>query len=325
MTAPKIINRSVDVSAQGTRLDKYLFQNFPKYSRTYWQKLIEQKTVLVNGEPVKPSHKLSMGELIQAIIPEALKTEIIPQNIHLKIVYEDSDIIVINKPAGLIVHPGAGIRSGTLVNALLYHCKDLSGVGGRLRPGIVHRLDKNTSGLIVAAKNDNAHLKLTGQLQIKSMLRKYCALVWFSISEKEGKIDTFLSRSKRNRKIFVVSETGKKAITHFKVLKNYRFLSLLELQLETGRTHQIRSHLNFIHHPVFGDPEYNGRLKQLNQLHSGKDKLLAKELLGIINRQSLHAIQLRFNHPKTDDSLTFNSDLPDDMQTIIEYLEKSSP
>jgi 23S rRNA pseudouridine1911/1915/1917 synthase len=249
----------------------------------------------------------------------------VPQDIHLDIIYEDSDIIVINKPAGLIVHPGAGIRSGTMVNALLHHCKDLSGVGGRLRPGIVHRLDKNTSGLIVAAKNDNAHLKLSGQLQVKSMLRKYCSLVWFPVSESEGKIETYLARSKRNRKLFVVSEIGKKAITHFRVLKNFSFLSLLELQLETGRTHQIRSHLNYIHHPVFGDPDYNGRLKQLNQIQSGKDRELAKKLLGIINRQSLHAIQLRFNHPKTDEILTFNSELPEDMQKIIKNLEKNSP
>jgi 23S rRNA pseudouridine1911/1915/1917 synthase len=325
MTTPKTINLSVKVTEEGLRLDKFLFQNFPEYSRNFWQKLIDQKAVRVNGENVKPSHKLISGERIRAVIPEASETEILPQNIQLEIVYEDSDIIVVNKPTGLVVHPGAGVRSGTLVNALLFHCKDLSGVGGRLRPGIVHRLDKNTSGLIVAAKNDNAHLKLSRQLQVKSMLRKYCALVWFPLSQKEGKIETYLDRSKRNRKIFVASDTGKKAITHFTVLYNYRFLSLLELRLETGRTHQIRSHLNFIHHPVFGDPDYNGRLKQVNQLNSADDKLEAKQLLGIITRQALHAMELQFNHPRTDEMVYFKSEFPEDIQKVIEKVKKNSP
>jgi 23S rRNA pseudouridine1911/1915/1917 synthase len=321
MILPRIINLTVDDREQESRIDKFLHQKFPQYSRSFWQKLIDQKALTVNGNPVKASHKISTGEKIQIDLPEAKEVKITPENIDLDIVYEDSDIVVINKPPGLVVHPGAGVHSGTLVNALLYHCKDLSGIGGQLRPGIVHRLDKNTSGLMIAAKNDRAHYQLARQLASKTMIRKYKAIVWFPLSVDSGRIETFLNRSKRNRKIFVVAETGKKAITHYNVLKNYVFLSLLELQLETGRTHQIRSHLNHIHHPVFGDPDYNGRLKQINQLQNKADKMLAKQLLSEISRQALHSAEIRFKHPTDNRVYFFHSDLPGDMALIIDQLD----
>ena len=321
MILPRIISLTVDDHAQGSRIDKFLHQKFPEYSRSFWQKLIEQKALTVNGNPVKSSHKVSVGENIRIVVPEVEDTRIRPENLDLDIVYEDSDIVVINKPPGLVVHPGAGVHSGTLVNALLYHCKDLSGIGGQLRPGIVHRLDKNTSGLMIAAKNDRAHYHLARQLASKSMIRKYKAIVWFQFSVDSGRIETFLNRSKRNRKIFVAAESGKKAITHYNVLKNFGFLSLLELQLETGRTHQIRSHLNHIHHPVFGDPDYNGRLKQINQLQNKMDKILANQLLSKISRQALHSAEIAFKHPKDDKIRSFYSDLPADMALIVGRLD----
>jgi 23S rRNA pseudouridine1911/1915/1917 synthase len=323
MNPPRKIEFTVREDEDGLRIDKLLYQRHQEYSRTYYQKLIRQQDVWLDGQSVRVSERVSAGQCIKLIIPEPETVEIRAEKIPLKIVFEDSDIIVIDKPAGLVVHPGAGVRSGTLVNALLYHCKDLSGVGGRLRPGIVHRLDKNTSGLIVAAKNDRAHLNLSKQLMEKTMVRTYHALVWHRLSDSEGFIETFLARSKRNRTIFVVSKTGKKAITHYKVLKYYDFLSWLELRLETGRTHQIRSQLNYLHHPVFGDPEYNGRSSQLGQVGKQSRRMMARELLNIISRQVLHARRLTLRHPVENQDLTFESDYPEDIRSVLQTLEKS--
>jgi len=311
----------VSADETGLRLDKFLHQRLTNYSRTFHQKLIEQKNVTVNGKTVKPSFAVSQGDCIEVNVPIPDETEIQPQNIPLSIVYQDQDIIVIDKPAGIVVHPGAGVRSGTIVNALLYHCKDLSGVGGRLRPGIVHRLDKNTSGLMVVAKNDQAHLQLAQQLADKTMKRKYQALVWHLLEPREGRIETFLNRSKRDRKIFTVSTSGKKAITLYEVEKYFQFLTLVNMQLETGRTHQIRTHFNHIHHPVFGDPEYNGRNKQLSQLKNSNYRQRAQYLLSLIHRQALHAVQLSFIHPTRFSAMNFTSPLPADFQRLLDELK----
>jgi 23S rRNA pseudouridine1911/1915/1917 synthase len=324
MNPPRKIELTVQTDEDGLRIDKVLHQRLGEYSRTYYQKLIKQEQVRLDDQTVKVSDKVSVGQRICLIIPEPQTVEIKAENIPLNIIYEDVDIIVIDKAAGLVVHPGAGIRSGTLVNALLYHCKDLSGIGGRLRPGIVHRLDKNTSGLIVAAKNDKAHLNLSKQLMEKTMIRTYHALVWHQLTDKEGFIETYLARSKRNRMIFVVANSGKKAITHYKVMKNFDFLSWLELRLETGRTHQIRSQLNYLHHPVFGDPDYNGRSSQFGQLGKQSRRIFAKELLNKISRQALHARHLSLHHPADCREMQFESDYPEDIKIVLQTLEKSA-
>jgi len=312
----------VDRAFLGWRLDKYLHSQFPEKSRTFIQMVIKKGGVLVNGQWEKPSYKISPGENIVITFPKPVPLEILPENIPLEIIYEDTDLIVINKPPGMVIHPGAGNRSGTLVNALLYHFKELSKIGGVTRPGIVHRLDKDTSGVLVVAKNDEVHRKLSEQFSKKIAHREYLALVWHQVENQEGKIETFLNRSKRDRKLFSVTSTGKKAITKYEVVETFRFLTLLRLNLLTGRTHQIRIHLSYIHHPVFGDPQYHGRLKQLRQLKRHEDRLLAKKLLSIIDRQALHAQKLGFIHPTTGEKLSFKSPLPDDFKTVLSVLRK---
>ena len=324
MNLLKKIEITAGENEEGLRLDIFLHQKIPQYSRSYWQKLIKQNHVLVDNHPPKVSDRIIPGQNIQCLIPEPETVETRPEKMTLKVVFEDSDLIVIDKPAGLIVHPGAGVRSGTLVNGLLYHCKDLSGIGGRLRPGIVHRLDKNTSGLLVAAKNDHAHQSLAHQLMEREMVRKYHALVWHILTDDQGTIETFLTRSKKNRKLFVASGSGKIAITHYQVIKRFQFLTLMELRLETGRTHQIRSHLNHIHHPVFGDPEYNGRLRQLGQLSGQENRNFSKRLLSMLDRQALHAQYLSFQHPRHGKVMDFSSEYPEDLASVIDILEKNN-
>lgn len=316
----KILEYTVNRDEEALRVDKFLYNQLPRYSRTFFQKLIDNGQVTVNGASVKSSFKVSSGDVIRLEIPPPVETGIEAENIPLKIIYQDKDIIVIDKPAGMVVHPGAGVKSGTLVNALLYHCKDLSGIGGRLRPGIVHRLDKNTSGVLVVAKNDQAHIHLAKQLQERSMGREYTALVWHNLPDDQGEIDTTLNRSKKDRKKFTVTRQGRRAVTHFRVIRRFGFLTLMRIRLETGRTHQIRVHLNHIHHPVFGDPDYNGRTKQLSQVGKQSDRLLAKELLGNIDRQALHAGYLKLMHPSSGELLEFESPLPDDISTVLNKL-----
>ncbi len=321
MPSSKKISLQVSASDTGIRLDKFLQQQLPRYSRSFFRKLIDREQVTIHGRVVKASYPVSEGEQVDLVIPPPEQTEIIPQNIPLDILFDDEAVLVVNKPPGLVVHPGAGVRQGTLVNALMYHCTDLSGVGGRLRPGIVHRLDKNTSGLLVVAKNDEAHLTLSRQFADKSIRREYLALVWKILAEDRGTINTFVNRSKRDRTMFSVAAQGKKAVTHFRVAVRYGFLTLLKVQLETGRTHQIRIHLNHIHHPVFGDPDYHGRLKQLGQLEGQSDRSLAKKLLGIMPRQALHAHRLEFIHPLHDRKMEFQAPLPGDFQQVLNELE----
>jgi len=322
MNKPQQIELTVTPSNQHLRLDKFLQLSFPDRSRSYWQKLIELGMVKVNGEIVRSAYRVSAGETVQVTIPPPQETEILPEDIPLDIIFEDEHLLVVNKPAGMVVHPGAGVRQGTLVNALLYHCKNLSGVGGRLRPGIVHRLDKDTSGLLVVAKNDVAHLSLSQQFAEKTAYREYLALVWHPFQSEEGNIETRLNRSKRDRKLFAVAKEGKTAITRYQVERRYRFLTLVRVWLKTGRTHQIRVHFSHIHHPVFGDPQYHGRLKQIAQLSGKADRELAQKLLQVMPRQALHARKLAFVHPVSKEKMQFQAPLPDDFKKVLAALQE---
>lgn len=305
----------------GKRLDKFLIDEFEEKSRSLIQNLISSGEILVNENIVKTGYKLKENDCISVNIKEKPALQIQPENIPLDIVFEDNYLIVINKPAGIVVHPGAGNKSGTLVNALLFHYKNLSTVSGVTRPGIVHRLDKDTTGLLVVAKDDRTHRKLQGQFLSKEIQRTYQSLVWGVPLQKEGVIESFISRSRKDRKKMVASSSqGKEAITNYKLLKDFKYLALLELKLNTGRTHQIRVHLNHINMPIFGDAVYNGRKSQLRRLPSHLQKRGAA-ILNKIGRQALHAKELSFIHPNNLNKISFSTELPEDMDYILNKLE----
>ena len=265
------------------RLDSYIVDKIQELSRTTVKRLIDEEKILVNGKKQKSSYKPEKGDCISIDIPEAHEIELEAQNIPVPVIYEDNDIIVVNKPKGMVVHPANGNPDGTLVNAILAMCKDsLSGIGGEIRPGIVHRLDKDTSGLLIVAKNDEAHIKMSKQIQDRQVTKKYIALVKGVISENEATIDLPIGRSTKDRKKMAVDAKGKNAITHFKVLKRYNNYTLLELKIDTGRTHQIRVHMSYIGHPVVGDSVYS----------NGKNEFG-------VEGQMLHARYLEFKHPIT--------------------------
>ena len=288
----------------GKRIDIYLMEKLD-ISRSHIQNLIKKNLILVGGKKVKGSYKIKEGDII-SVTDEEETYEIVPENISLDIIYEDDDVIVVNKPNGMVVHPAAGNKSGTLVNALMYHSKDLSDINGEFRPGIVHRIDAYTTGLLMIAKNNKAHENLAKQLEEKSITRKYIALVWGVIEEDTGTIDAPIGRDEKNRKKqAVTSLNSKKAITHFKVLQRYKDASLIELKLETGRTHQIRVHMNYIEHQVVNDPVY-GRRKTINDFG-----------------QCLHAKTLGFVHPTTGKYMEFESDLPEEFKLIIKMFEEN--
>lgn len=304
----------------GERLDKFLNHTFPNFTRSHFQNLIKEGLILVNDQPVKTGYKLKFRDHISIHLKPPPSEYLLPEAIPLDIVYEDKSLLVINKPAGLVVHPGAGNRSGTLVNGLLFHCQQLSTVYGAMRPGIVHRLDKNTSGLLVVAKEDSVHVALARQFESRDIIRTYQAVVWGNFLKPEGKIETYIERSKKDRKKMMVAKNhGKWALTTYRVIKSFGYFSFLELILKTGRTHQIRVHLNHIGHPVFADPDYNGRLGQLSRLpaslHSFGQSLLKK-----IHRQALHARKLSFIHPDTRQRMNFETVLPQDVQQIVDAL-----
>jgi len=308
----------------GQRLDSYLAAQELDLTRSRIQGLIDSGKILVNGSPAKPSHKVKPGEIIKIEIPPPKKSPILPEDIPLDIVYEDQDLLVINKPAGMVTHPASGNYSGTLVNALLYHCKDLSGIGGVERPGIVHRLDKETSGLLVAAKNDFAHLSLSAQLKDKSLFREYVALVWGKMPQKQGIITAPIGRAVTDRKRMAVTAVkSKEATTEYEVKESFPWCELLQLRLKTGRTHQIRVHLAYLEHPVVGDPEYGGRSKWVGTLKNKKDRDLAEEVLSRISRQALHARKIGFIHPGTGQYLEIESRIPLDIADLLEFLRKA--
>lgn len=306
--------------AEGTprkRLDVFLAESDASCSRSRAKQLILDGHVTVNGKPAKPSHMVGACESIAVVLPEPRQAAAAPEPIPVCIVFEDPDLLVVNKPAGLVVHPAPGHYSGTLVNALLAHCGDLSGINGTLRPGIVHRLDKNTSGLMVVAKSDLAHRSLTEQLQAHTLVRQYKGIVWGRLAQEEGRIEAPIGRQRSERKRMIVTQRGSRpAATRFVVEETFDFLSLLRLDLETGRTHQIRVHLAHIGHPVFGDPEYGGREKRVRGI-AGTLQGRAHGLLKLIGRQALHAQTIGFVHPRTGEPLRFTSDLPEDMEAVL--------
>jgi 23S rRNA pseudouridine1911/1915/1917 synthase len=303
-----------------TRLDLFLSGHLPDETRSAVQRLIEAQNVLINGKPARPSLKLKGGERISVEIPPALPAKPLPEPIPLEVLFEDGDLIVINKPAGMVVHPGPGNSTGTLVNALLSHCNDLSGIGGELRPGIVHRLDKGTSGVLVAAKNDRAHQSLSTQFSRHTIKRIYQALVYGNPGHESGKIEGLIGRHPVDRlRRSGAANHGKHAVTRWRVQERYGRISLLELRLETGRTHQIRVHLSEAGFPLVGDPLYpdGGRFNNLT------DPAL-RRLITALDRQALHARTLGFTHPVTREYCEFSVDPPCDMAELLTFLRESA-
>jgi len=288
-------------------------------SRTAIQRLIGEGRVTVNGAAVKPKHSLKEGDRIAVEIPPAAEYEVLPEAIPLDVVFEDGDIIVINKPANMIVHPAPGAPRGTLVNALLHHCKDLSGVGGVKRPGIVHRIDKDTTGLLAVAKNDLAHESLCAQLAARQMKRSYLVLVTGTIEKDEGTIDAPIGRSRADRTLMAVREDGREARTHWRVQRRTHGLTLVRAELDTGRSHQIRVHFKHIGHPVVGDPAYGESPKQVAARLPERATRL-RQLARGARRQMLHAFRLALTHPRTNAALVFEAPPPEDFQRIIEHL-----
>ncbi|MEG6585980.1 RluA family pseudouridine synthase [Dendrosporobacter sp. 1207_IL3150] len=285
----------------GERIDTYLARIMPGVSRSHVQKLIAEGNIQVSDRIIKANYKLQKGDCIRVTIPEAKNVEINAEAIPLEILYEDTDVIVINKSRGMVVHPAAGNFSGTLVNALLDHCDDLSGINGEIRPGIVHRLDKDTSGVMVVAKNDSAHIDLAKQIKERTASRLYLAIVHGNLKEDNGIINAPIGRHPADRKkMAVVFSNSKEAVTYFKVIERFGNYTLVECKLMTGRTHQIRVHMNYIGHPVVGDPKYGPEKKHFS-----------------IKGQALHSKQLKFRHPSKMQEMVFSAPLPADMEKIL--------
>lgn len=319
----KIIDLLITPGQKKERIDLYIANVVENATRSRIQKLIKAELVTVNGNVVKANYIINPNDHIQLKIPVTPRPENAePEDIPLDIIYEDDYLIILNKPAGIVVHPSLGNYTGTLVNALLNHTKKLSEFNEPGRPGIVHRIDKDTSGLLLIAKDEVTHAKLAKQFANHSIEREYWAVCWGIFKDKKGEVIGNIARSKKDRKIFAVSEDeGKHAHTFFEVIEEYEFASLIKLKLKTGRTHQIRVHMNHIKHPIFGDPTYNGR-----RINYGSDlpkmKSRIDNLLKIIERQALHAKTLGFVHPVSNEKVFFNSELPDDISALIENLKK---
>lgn len=297
-----MITFAAEADDVGKRIDVFAAENYEELSRSGLKKIIDAGGVTVNNKTVKANYKLRTGDIVTMNIPESVPLEIIPQNIPLDILYEDDDVIVINKPQGMVVHPAPGHYTDTLVNALLYHCGDsLSGINGIMRPGIVHRIDMDTSGVIMAAKNNNAHRSLALQLAEHSITRKYNAIVYNNIKEDEGTIDKPLGRNPSDRKKMAVVQGGRRAVTHYRVLDRLGKFTYIEAQLETGRTHQIRVHMTYAGHPLLGDSVYGPKKQPFN-----------------LKGQVLHARVLGFVHPVTGEYMEFESPLPEYFQKLLE-------
>ena len=290
----------------GERLDKFLDEMLPDFSRSYLQKLIKGQHVTVRGQIVKPNYRLRAEDEIHIEIPDEIKLDITPEKIPLDILYEDQDLLVINKPKGMVVHPAAGHYSGTLVNALLYHCEgQLSGINGVLRPGIVHRIDRDTTGSLVVCKNDMAHRSLAEQLKEHSINRRYRAIVWGNLKENEGTVDAPIGRHPIDRKKMAINRTnGKRAVTHYRVLKRFSRFTYIECQLETGRTHQIRVHMASLGHPLLGDTVYSTAKSPYT-----------------LEGQCLHAMTLGFIHPRTGEYIECTAPLPEYFEHLLEIMK----
>ena len=300
------MSNTVNLTAcKAARCDVYLAENMPDLSRSFLKRLFESGEVLVNGKTVRASFKLKIGDEISLTLPEAKKLDVVAQDIPLDIVYEDSDVLVINKERGMVVHPAAGNEDGTLVNALMYHCGDnLSGINGVLRPGIVHRIDKDTTGLLAVAKNDKAHQSLTDQLSDRSLSRTYFAIVHGNIKEDNLTVDAPIARDIKDRKKMAIArKDGRSAVTHITVLERFGKYTLIRCKLETGRTHQIRVHTKSIGHPILGDKTYG----------------LKKEEF-VLSGQLLHAGEIGFIHPATGENVSFSAPLPEDFEDTLEKI-----
>jgi 23S rRNA pseudouridine1911/1915/1917 synthase len=302
----EIMKHIIDEEQENVRIDKVISSLNEEWSRTQVQQWIKDGNVMVNGKPVKPNYKCALNDRITIEIPEPEPLEVEPEEMDLDIYYEDKDVLVVNKPKGMVVHPAPGHTTGTLVNGLMAHCKDLSGINGVMRPGIVHRIDKDTSGLLMVAKNDLAHERLVEQLVEKTVTRKYYAIVHGVIPHEVGTIDAPIGRDPKDRQSMAVVDNGKPAVTHFRVLERLKDFTFIECELETGRTHQIRVHMKYIGYPLAGDPKY-GPKKTIDA-----------------NGQLLHAAVLGFNHPRTGEYMEFEAPLPKDFQDILELLRKRS-
>lgn len=297
--------QTINEEHKGERLDKVLSSVNNEWSRSQVQLWMQDGNVVVNGKKVKSSYKCSVGDVIEISIPDPEELDVLPEPMDLEIFFEDSDVLVVNKPKGMVVHPAPGHTTGTLVNGLMAHCKDLSGINGVLRPGIVHRIDKDTSGLLMVAKNDLAHESLVNQLVAKTVTRKYRAIVHGVIPHDYGTIDAPLARDPKDRQSMTVVDNGKHAVTHFQVIERFKDFTLVECQLETGRTHQIRVHMKYIGYPLAGDPKYGPR-KTLD-----------------IGGQALHAGVLGFDHPRTNEYLEFEAPLPEYFIELLESLRNN--
>ena len=304
----KQINFEVLSEDADSRIDRYLAQQMPDQSRSFLQKLIREEQITVNGRPVKANYRLQPEDQVLVIVPDPQLPDILPENIPLDILYEDSDVLVINKPKGMVVHPAAGHYTNTVVNAVMYHCQgNLSGINGVMRPGIVHRIDRDTTGAIVICKNDQAHQSLAQQLKEHSITRSYRAIVWNNLKEDEGTVDRPIGRHPVDRKKMAVNEkNGKTAVTHYRVLERFGRFTYIECRLETGRTHEIRVHMASIGHPLLGDEVYGPSGKQPFRLQG----------------QCLHAMTLGFLHPSTGEYVEFEAPLPEYFTQLLKNFRK---
>ncbi len=300
----EVVQVTVAEEQKNERIDKFVAGINNEWSRTQVQQWIKDDVVTVNGKAVKGNYKVRENDEITVTIPEPEELDIQPEDMNLEIYYEDADVLVVNKPRGMVVHPAPGHTSGTLVNGLMHHCTDLSGINGVMRPGIVHRIDKDTSGLLMVAKNDMAHESLVNQLVAKTVTRRYKAIVHGVIPHDKGTIDAPIARDKKERQSMTVDENGKHAVTHFQVLERFKDFTLVECRLETGRTHQIRVHMKYIGYPLAGDPKY-GPKKTLD-----------------MNGQALHAGILGFDHPRTGKYIQFEAPIPEVFEDALNILRK---
>jgi len=297
-----VVTYTIEEQHAGERIDKAVSSLQTEWSRTQIGNWVSEGVLTVNGEVVKPKYKVRTGDVIEITVPEVEELEIVAEDLNLEIIYEDEDVLVVNKPRGMVVHPAPGHATGTLVNGLMHHCTDLSGINGVMRPGIVHRIDKDTTGLLMVAKNDVAHESLVNQLVAKTVTRKYTALVHGHIAHDKGTIDAPIGRDTKDRQKQAVVDSGKHAVTHFQVIERFGDYTLVECRLETGRTHQIRVHMNYIGFPLAGDPKYGPR-KTID-----------------FGGQVLHAGVLGFTHPVTGEYLEFSTPLPEDFQQLLASL-----
>jgi 23S rRNA pseudouridine1911/1915/1917 synthase len=309
------LHLSVPAGNEGERLDAFLASHIEGWSRARLQRLIEEADVLVNGHAVKSSYKLRLNDEIEVELTPPLSTAFAPEDIPLDVVYEDNELIVVNKPAGIVVHPAAGVASGTLANALAFHFQQLSASGGMARPGIVHRLDKGTSGLMVVAKTESAHEDLADQFRDREIFKSYVALVHGQVEKRSGQIDQPIARDRGNRTRMAVVRGGRPSLSIYRVRKRFERFTLLNVELKTGRTHQIRVHLAWLKHPVVGDDAYG----------SGRDKTIPdhklRSVIASLGRQFLHAEQLGFRHPQTNEEMRFTAPLPTELQVVLDEIK----